>query len=52
MQDALTLTVDEAQETLLALLDSRAKGIMQNVKADTMEGRDDRILEAAERLLR
>lgn len=51
-QDALTLTVEEAQETLLGLLESRAKGIMQNVKADAMEGRDDRILEASERLLR
>lgn len=44
--------MDEAQEALAALLDSRAKGILENVKADAIEGRDARILEAAERLLK
>lgn len=51
-QESLALSTDEAQETLVALLESRAKGILENVKADAMEGRDGRILEAAERLLK
>lgn len=51
-QEALTLTVEEAQEALVSVLDSRAKGILQNVKADAMEGRDERVVEAAERLLK
>lgn len=52
LQEALSLSVDEAQDTLVGLLDSRAKGILENVKADAIEGRDGRILEAAERLLK
>ena len=44
--------MEEAQETLVALLDTRAKGILENVKADAIGGRDGRILEAAERLLK
>ena len=51
-QESLSLTLEEAQEALVSLLDSRAKGILENVKADAMEGRDSRILVAAERLLK
>lgn len=51
-QDSLSLTLDEAQETLVGVLESRAKGIMQNIKADIMGGRDERVLEMAERLLK
>lgn len=51
-QDSLSLTLDEAQETLVGVLESRAKGIMQNIKADAMGGRDERVLEMAERLLK
>lgn len=51
-QESLSLTLEEAQEALVSLLDSRAKGILENVKADAIDGRDARILTAAERLLK
>lgn len=51
-QEALSLSLEEAQEALVTLLDSRAKGILENVKADAIERRDARILVAAERLLK
>lgn len=51
-QESLSLSTEEAQEAMLSLLESRAKGILQNVKADAMERRDANILKAAERLLK
>ena len=51
-QESLSLSLEEAQEALVSLLDSRAKGILENVKADAIDGRDGRILTAAERLLK
>lgn len=52
LQESLTLSTEEAQEALVSLLESRAKGILKNVKADAMERRDANILKAAERLLK
>ena len=51
-QESLSLSTDDAQEAMVALLESRAKGILKNVKADAMERRDANILKAAERLLK
>ncbi|CAM9178612.1 unnamed protein product [Pylaiella littoralis] len=50
--ESLSLSIEEAQEAMMSLLDSRAKAILKNVKADAMERRDANILKAAERLLK
>lgn len=52
VQESLSLPTDDAQDAMVALLESRAKGILKNVKADAMERRDANILKAAERLLK
>lgn len=46
------MSTDDAQDAMVSLLESRAKGILKNVKADAMERRDANILKAAERLLK
>ncbi|CBJ30096.1 IAP100 protein [Ectocarpus siliculosus] len=52
LQESLGLTTEDAQDALVALLESRSKGILENVKADAIERRDANILKAAERLLK
>lgn len=52
LQESLSLSIEEAQEAMMSLLDSRAKAILKNVKADAIERRDANILKAAERLLK
>eukprot|EP00752_Nemacystus_decipiens_P017831 g15987.t1 len=52
LQESLSLSTDDAQEAMVSLLESRAEGILKNVKADALERRDANILKAAERLLK